>query len=216
MAHPIWPFFDLRVTTPRLQLLPIDDATGAELAHLAARGVHDPAFMPFAFEWTDAASPALERNTMQFYWRTRAELRPDAWSLNLAVAVDGEVVGSTGFITHHFPTTRVFETGSWLGLAHQGKGIGTEMRIATLHLGFLGFGGRVATTTAFDDNAASLGVTRTLGYAENGTSWKQRRGHAARSMHFEMTRDHFDARVRRDDISLHGVEGCLPLLGLDQ
>ena len=216
MAHPIWPFFDLRVTTPRLELLPIDDATGAELAHLAARGVHDPAFMPFAFEWTDAASPALERNTMQFYWRTRAELRPDTWSLNLAVAVDGEVVGSTGFITHHFPTTRVFETGSWLGLAHQGKGIGTEMRIATLHLGFLGFGGRVATTTAFDDNAASLGVTRTLGYAENGTSWKQRRGHAARSMHFEMTRDHFDARVRRDDISLHGVEGCLPLLGLDQ
>jgi RimJ/RimL family protein N-acetyltransferase len=216
VPHPIWPFFDLRVTTPRLELLPIDDTVGAELAELAAKGVHDPSFMPFAFEWTDVPPPQLQRNTMQFYWRSRAELRPDAWTLNFGVAVDGELVGSTGFITHHFPTTRVFETGSWLGLAHQGKGIGTEMRIATLHLGFLGFGGRVATTSAFDDNAASQGVTRKLGYRENGASWKQRRGAAARSLQFEMNREFFDAQVRRDDIRLHGVEACLPLLGLAQ
>jgi len=25
MAHPIWPFYELRVVTPRLELLPIDD-----------------------------------------------------------------------------------------------------------------------------------------------------------------------------------------------
>ena len=74
MTHPVWPFFDLRVVTPTLELVPIDDEVGTELALLAARGIHDPEFMPFAFPWTDVPSPQLERNTMQFYWRTRAEM----------------------------------------------------------------------------------------------------------------------------------------------
>ena len=100
-------------------------------AALTARGIHDPAFMPFAFPWTDVPSPQLERNTMQFYWRTRAEMSPADWNLNFAVMVDGRVVGSTGMITHDFPNTRRFETGSWLGSEFQGRGIGKEMRVAT-------------------------------------------------------------------------------------
>jgi hypothetical protein len=86
--------------------------------------------------------------------------------------------------------------------------------VASLHLGFLGFGGRTATTAAFADNGPSLGVTRRLGYAPNGESLKVRRGKSATSLHFAMTRDYFDAHLRRDDIVLHGVEPCLPLLGL--
>ena len=216
MAHPIWPFFDLRVTTPRLELLPIDDETGTELALLAAKGVHDPGFMPFAFEWTDVPSPQLERNTLQFYWSTRAAISPAAWNLNLAVAVDGRIVGSTGLMAQHFPTLRTFETGSWLGREFQGKGLGKEIRVATLQLGFEGFGGLVATTTAFDDNGPSLGVTRHLGYTENGRSSKVRRGAAATSLHFEMQREHFAATLRRDDIEIHGVQPCLEVLGLTQ
>jgi RimJ/RimL family protein N-acetyltransferase len=214
MTHPIWPFHDLVVRTPRLELRYIDDTLAVELAMLAAKGVHDPGFMPFAFEWTDVPSPQLERNTLQFYWRTRAELGPAAWVLNFAVVVDGEVVGTTGFITSQFATTRVFETGSWLGRAHQGKGIGKEMRIATLQLGFDGFAAQVATTTAFADNGPSLGVTRSLGYEPNGEELKVRRGEPATSLHFRLTRDQFQARLRSDDITLHGVEPCLPVLGL--
>lgn len=215
MAHPIWPFFDLRVTTPRLELLPIDDVVAARLATLAANGVHDPGFMPFTIPWTEVPSPQQERNTMQFYWRTRAELTPAAWMLNFGVVVDSELVGTTGMSTKDFPATRVFETGSWLGIAHHGKGIGKEMRVATLHLGFLGFGATAATTAAWDDNGPSLGVTRRLGYTENGHARMTRRGRAARQLRFEMSREYFVAELQRDDIELHGVEACLPLLGLD-
>ena len=214
MAHPIWPFFDLRVATPRLELRPIDDETGVQLAQLAAKGIHDPGVMPFAFDWTDVPSPQLERNTLQFYWRTRAELSPQAWSLNLAVVVDGEVVGTTGLMGSQFSITRVFETGSWLGAAHQGRGIGKEMRVATLHLGFIGLGGVLATTAAFDDNGPSLGVTRSLGYTENGRAAKVRRGVPATSLLFQMSREYFDEHLRRDDVTLIGVEPCLPVLGL--
>ncbi|MEQ1701220.1 MAG: GNAT family protein [Ilumatobacteraceae bacterium] len=214
MTHPIWPFHDLIVRTPRLELRYIDDALAVELAMLAAKGVHDPGFMPFAFEWTDVPSPQLERNTMQFYWRCRAEVSPAAWVLNFAVVVDGEVVGTTGFMTSQFATTRTFETGSWLGMAHQGKGIGKEMRLAMLHLGFDGFGAQVATTTAFSDNGPSLGVTRSLGYAPNGRERKVRRGEPSDSLRFELSRSDFETRLRRDDITLHGVEACLPVLGL--
>ena len=214
MAHPIWPFFDLRVVTPRLELIAIDDEVGVELAHLAAKGIHDPGFMPFAFEWTDVPSPQLERNTLQFYWRTRAAISPAEWTVDMAVRADGRIVGTTGMIARSFATLRTFETGSWLGREFQGSGLGKEMRVAMLHLGFVGFGGRMATTAAFDDNGASLGVTRSLGYEPNGTAAKVRRGEAATSLLFTMNREQFDARLRRDDIVLHGVEPCLPLLGL--
>lgn len=214
MGHPIWPFFDLRVRTPRLELIPIDDEVGTQLALLAAKGIHDPSFMPFAMEWTDVASPQLERNCMQFYWRLRAELSPASWNLNFAVAVDGELVGSTGLITSHFPATRTFETGSWLGREFQGRGIGKEMRIASLQLGFEGFGAQFATTVAFEDNGPSLGVTRHLGYEDNGVSIKPRRGQPGTSLHFRMSRADFDSRLHRDDIEITGVEPCLPFLGL--
>ena len=214
MTHPYWPFFDLRVRTPRLELRGIDDEMATELTTLAAQGIHEPDFMPFAFEWTDVEPPQLQVNTMQFYWRCRAEMTPAAWNLNFAVVEAGVVVGTTGMMAEHFPTLRTFESGSWLGRAHHGRGIGTEMRIATLHLGFLGFGARVATTAAFSDNGPSLGVTRKLGYTANGDSEKVRRGAPAQSLRFTMSAEHFAASVQRDDIELIDVEPCLPLLGL--
>jgi RimJ/RimL family protein N-acetyltransferase len=214
MSHPIWPFFDLRVATPVLELRPIDDEMATRLALLAAQGVHDPGFMPFAFPWTDVASPELERNTLQFYWRSRADLSPANWVLNFAVVVDDEVVGTTGLITHDFSITRVFESGSWLGRRFQGRGIGKEMRLATLQLGFAGFGALVATTSAYDDNGPSLGVTHRLGYTANGHRIGTRRGEPARMLQFELRRDQWQANLRRDDIELFGVAECLPLLGL--
>ncbi|MEY4173524.1 MAG: hypothetical protein RI900_689, partial [Actinomycetota bacterium] len=202
------------VVTPRLQLVPIDDDIATRLAALAAEGIHDPVSMPFAVPWTDAPSPELERNALRFHWRNRAELSSSAWALNFGVVVDGALVGSTGMVANGFTEHRSLETGSWLGRSFQGRGIGREMRIATLHLGFDGFGARVATTAAFDDNPASLGVTRSLGYVHTATVLKERRGTMAASMRFEMSSAHFAQHVRRADVELHGVADCLPLLGL--
>ncbi len=214
MAHPIWPLFDLRVTTPRLELRYIDDELAEALAVLAATGVHDPGFMPFAVPWTDFPSPQQEWQTQQFYWRCRADLSPTNWTINLATLVDGQVVGTTGLMAKDFPTLRQFETGSWLGRDFQGRGIGKEMRLASLHLGFLGLGAEWATTGAFHDNGPSLGVTQALGYTPKGHERTVRRGQAATTLRFEMARAFFEDHLRRDDVVLHGVEPCLPLLGL--
>lgn len=213
VAHPHWPLFDLEVRTPRITLRYVDDALGVELASLAASGVHDPAYMPFSIPWTDAASPRLERESFRYWWRSRAETTPEQWTINLAVIVDGEAIGATSLETSDFAVTRMFGTGSWLGRAHQGHGLGKELRQATLHLGFEGFGAQLATTAAWHDNHPSLGVTRGLGYAVNGTAIKARRGVATELLLFHMTRAAWEG-IRRTDITLHGIEPCLDLLGL--
>lgn len=207
MPHPYWPPFDLEVRTPRLTLRPITDDVAVELAALAARGIHDPDVMPFAMPWSRAESPMLERQALQFYWRCRAEMSPAAWNINFAVVVDGTVVGTTGIVAADFARMRQFETGSWLGREYQGRGIGTDMRLATLTLGFVGFGADIALTGAWHDNGPSLGVTRRLGYREQG--WRRALrddDHPDRLLGFEMPRDHFEAELRRDDIELLGVD----------
>ena len=214
MTHQIWPMFDLRIRTRRLELRAIDDEMAVDLAQLAARGVHDPGFMPFTAEWTDVEPPQLQVNTIQFYWRCRASWTPDDWRLNLAVIEAGTVVGTTELFAKQFGLLRQFETGSWLGREFHGRGIGTEMRIASLHLGFLGLDARLAITAAFDDNPTSLGVTRKLGYQPNGERFHVRRGAPGRALLFSMDRASFEATHQRDDIELINVVPCLPFVGI--
>lgn len=215
MSHPYWPLFDLEVRTPRLTLRYIDDALACDLAALAAEGIHDPGWMPFASPWSNASSPDLERKALQFFWRCRADTSPESWNINFAVLADDTVVGTSGLSSTDFGRMRQFETGSWLGRAYQGKGIGKEMRLATLTLGFTGFGAEFATTGAWHDNGPSLGVTRSLGYTESGSRRALRNDEAPdRLIGFEMSRTHFDGHVRRDDVELVGVEAVRELLGL--
>ena len=204
MPHPCWPLFDLVVRTPRLVLRYVDDALAVDLATLAASGIHEPDTMPFADPWTDAPASELERNALRFYWRSRAATSPESWNLVLAVLAGDEVVGSTSIGADGFPVVRTFETGSWLGRRFQGRGLGTELRVATLHLGFLGLDALEARTGAFQDNQASLGVTRKLGYEPNGVTVHDRRGMRDYIDRFRMGRQHFLEHVRRDDIDIDG------------
>jgi RimJ/RimL family protein N-acetyltransferase len=208
-----WPFFALRVRTPRLEVRVPDDEIGVQLGELAVRGVHDPASTPFAIPWTDAPADELPRNSLQHYWLCRAQLRPEAWHLSLAALVDGEVVGAGGIAAEEFPRRRTFETGSWMGQAFQGRGLGFEFRQACLHLGFAGLGAELATTGAWHDNAASLGVTAKLPYVPNGEEVLLRREQADVTLRFRMPRAAWET-VRRDDIEIDGLAPCLPILGL--
>ena len=216
MGHPHWPLFDLEVRTPRLTLRYIDDELGAALVDLAAQGIHDPNFMPFAMPWTDVEPDVLGRSCFQYWWKCRTNTCVDSWDINLAVIEDGQVVGASGLGGRDFPVTRWFETGSWLGRQHQGRGLGVELRIATLHLGFLGFGAEIAGTGAFGDNGPSLGVTRKLGYEPNGRVRHVRRGAAADTHNFTMTRRHFVDHVEREDITISGDEGARAMLGISR
>src|SRR5512139_2032188 len=124
-----WPLYGLRMRTPRLELrLPDLDDLDA-LAELSVHGVHDPGRMPFSVAWTDAPPAERARGVMQHYWNQLAEWTPSAWSLQLVVVLDdGTVAGTQVVGAHDFDVAREVKSGSWLGLAHQGQGIGTEMR----------------------------------------------------------------------------------------
>jgi RimJ/RimL family protein N-acetyltransferase len=210
-----WPFFDLVVRTPRLTLRYPDDACVAGLMELAASaGVHDPELMPFSVPWTRFEPPYLERQGMQHFWRTRAELQPESWDLPFAVYEGKRLVGLQGIGAKAFTVTRTVGTGSWLARTEQGRGVGKEMRAAVLHLAFAGLGADCAVTSAFADNPASIGVTRSLGYVDNGWEIENREGKAALHQRFVLERAGWHAR-RRDDIEIDGLELCLPVLGLE-
>lgn len=209
----VWPLFALRVVTPRLELRYPDDADLHALAEVAAGGIHPPDVMPFGVPWTDTEPEALRRGLLQFHWRNRGALAPGSWWIELVVVLDGEVIGVQGMFADDFPTLRSVTTGSWLGHTHQGRGIGTEMRHAIVHLAFAGLGAQEALSGAWHDNVASLTVTRRLGYAPNGERLSLRRGAPDRMTMHRLDRAHWLAS-RRDDIEIHGLAPCLPLLGL--
>ncbi|MEP1122579.1 MAG: GNAT family protein [Ilumatobacter sp.] len=213
MASSHWPLFDLEVRTPLLTLRYPDDDLLVEMLDVAAAGIHDDDFMPFSVPWTRLEAPQLHSEALRFHWRSRAEARRDSFRLPLAVIVDGEVVGASDLMADEFPVLRQVTTGSWLGRPFQGRGLGKEMRLATLTLGFDGFGAEVATTGFWHDNGPSQGVTRSLGYRYQGTRRAVREGVATDLVGYEMDSTHF-ATLRRDDITLHGVEPALDLLGL--
>lgn len=167
MAHP-WPLFDLRIRTPRLELrLPTDDDLLA-LSRLARAGVHDLASTPFLVAWDELPSPAFERQFLGHWWRTRGGWSPDAWTLGLAVLAEGEPIGIQDLTARDFGRCRSVLTGSWLGLAHQRRGYGTEMRAAVLWLAFEELGALEAESGYLDGNGASARVSEKLGYIPNG------------------------------------------------
>jgi RimJ/RimL family protein N-acetyltransferase len=123
------------------------------------------------------------------------------------------VVGAADLFAEGYPSLRQFTTGSWLGLEFQGRGLGKEMRMAALTLGFEGLGAEFALTAAWHDNAASLGVTRSLGYDHVGSARVLRRGVPDEQLAFRMNRDHWHT-IRRDDITLHELDPAQEFLGL--
>ena len=213
MGHAYWPLFDLRIRTPRLELRVPNDDDLIELARMAALGVHPESLMPFSIAWTDQPSPELERGLMQWHWRARAEWSPTRWRLAFGVLEEGRMVGSQDMHAQDFGILRTAETGSWLGREHQGRGIGKEMRAAVLHLAFAGLGAVIARSAAFADNAASLSVSRAMGYVIDGEELTLRRGTASRHIRLRLERHEWERR-RRDNVVIEGLEPCLPILGV--
>jgi RimJ/RimL family protein N-acetyltransferase len=165
----------IRVTAGPIELRGITDEDLVTLADLAVRGVHDPTRMPFTVPWTDADPADLPLRFAQYHWRTRAEFSPGEWVLNLGVWHEGTLVGVQGLNTKSYLVTRSGETGSWLGLEHQGRGLGTAMRQVMCAFVFDHLDAAEITSGAFTDNPASLGVSRKVGYRENGVVRRERR-----------------------------------------
>jgi RimJ/RimL family protein N-acetyltransferase len=213
-GHP-WPVFELRIRTDRLELrLPTDDEL-VELCNLARAGIHPPEEMPFSIAWTDRQSPEFERSFMQYHWHNRADWQPARWVLELGVWADGRLVGSQGLFAENFAVLRNVGTGSWLGRAYQGQGIGRAMRGAVLALAFDHLRAEWASSTAFVDNHASAAVSRALGYMENGRDRGAPRGEARELVRYRMTLDQWRSR-NRPPVEVSGLEAALDLFGIDR
>lgn len=201
-----WPWRRLVLRTPRLVLCPDDDEGLLELAAEARRGVHPPERMPFLVPWTDADPEVLGRNVLQHFWSERAAFSPAHWALNFLVRLDGRVIGVQSLIGAAFAVTREVQTGSWIGMRHQGNGIGTEMRAAVLMYAFDWLSASQARSGALSDNLASLRVSAKLGYVPDGTARLAVRDRAVEEVRLLVTPRTF----RRPGWEL-AVEGHTPL-----
>ncbi|MBU4213764.1 MAG: GNAT family N-acetyltransferase [Actinobacteria bacterium] len=212
----LWPPTAVRVSTGDTALVYADDALLLQVARVAAAGVHDEDTMPFPVSWTRGSPLQVARSVLAFQWGARANITPESWRFELVVLHAGEPVGMQGATARDFPVVGQAETGSWLGRDHQGRGIGRTMRLLVLHLLFEGLGARAATTSAFEDNAASNAVTRTLGYAPDGEDLVAREGRPARVLRYRLSRADWDTRpaTLRPEVEMTGIAPLRSLLGL--
>ena len=169
----IYPLFALQVTAGDLQLRAVRDEDIPELVALAQDGIHDPADMPFFFPWTDAPADELPINMARHYWSSRAANTRDKWSLECAVRRGRRAARRADDRHRALPRhpdggDRVVagQTLPWSGNRHQDAHGDLHPRLD--HLDF-----EEVTSGAFTDNPASLGVSRKVGYRDNGKTRAQ-------------------------------------------
>ncbi len=208
------PLYSLRITTSRLELRLGSDGEMRELGRLAERGIHPPDEMPFREAWTDRiGEPTFLDGFEAFHAQHRADWRPDDWSLDLLVWVGGELAGTQSLLAKRFAETSEVSTGSWLGAAFQGRGIGTEMRTAVLELAFTGLGATAAVSEWLDGNVKSQRVSERLGYVPSGESTVSPRGIPVVEHHVRRERGGWRPPV---PVLISGLEPALALFGAGQ
>ena len=212
MSDGYWPMFDLRLTTPDLELRHLTEADLGPLAAILPGDVEqDPSSTTYP-----GLDPVRARGVVlhQDYWRGRGSWRPEAWALSFGVFRDGELLGYQGLEGEDFARLRTVDSSSFLTTAARGQGLGKQMRAAVLTLAFGALGARFAITSAWSDNGASLGVSRAVGYVDNGRT-AQRRGETAGEMiHLRLTREQWSTSGWADRTTVEGIEECMPFFGL--
>ena len=200
-----WPPFALTLTTPRLTLRLLRDADIPEAVEAAASGIHEQDRNPFGTPWTAVSADELGPNMARWYWQCRATSTPESWALTLGIWHDGTFVGCQDFSARDFVLLRTVSTGSWLRKSAQGRGFGKEMRAAVALYAFDWFGAEACESEAADWNAASLGVSKSLGYELNGVTRMSWAGKQETVQRVRLT----PATFRRPGWQL-GVEGHEP------
>lgn len=203
-----WPLFDLTLTCRDVSLHAVRDDEIAILAELQPDDFeNDPAALLF-----DALDDAANRRRLfgQGIWRNRGTWSPTSWCLDFAVATGGALVGLQSLEADDFPTLRTVDSGSWLTPSVRGRGIGVAMRTAVLGLAFDHLGADAAVSSATLDNAASLGVSRSIGYVDNGLSVVRSPSGVDTLQHVRLTREDWLASGLGGQVSVSGLTGCEP------
>ncbi|HZD99071.1 MAG TPA: GNAT family protein [Micromonosporaceae bacterium] len=211
MISTYWPLAGLRLATDEVMLRPMIEDDVGPLADLLPEDVdQNPIFASYAGR--DGRS-ARGTTLHQTYWHTLGTWRPESWNLPLTVFVDGMPVGVQTLEADDFAARRTVDSSSWLTTAARGRGIGKRMRLAVLTLAFDGLGATVAETSAWHDNAASLGVSRSLGYVDNGVYMHADRGRVDEMRRMRLTRAAW-SQHRHADVHIEGLPACLPFFGV--
>ncbi|HEY9357380.1 MAG TPA: GNAT family protein [Arthrobacter sp.] len=166
----LWPLFGLTLTTPRLVLRPITDDDIPAAVAAARSGVHEPGRNPFSTPWAELPAEELGPKMAQWYWRCRGQATAEDWTLLLGIWQGQEFIGCQDIGAKDFAALKTVSTGSWLKQSVQGRGLGKEMRAAVVLYAFDWLKAEVAESEAAVWNAASLGVSRSLGYEPNGVT----------------------------------------------
>ncbi len=217
MGHPLWPLFDLRLTTSDLELRHLTEADLPDLARVLPLDVE---LNPADFRFADM-DVAQQRGVSfaQSYWRSLGTWTPDSWAIRFGVFHQGELVGAQVLEGDDFLVLRTVDSASFLSAAARGRGWGKQMRRAVLALAFGPLAAEYAITSAWHDNAASLGVSRALGYIDNGVERHRREGRVAPDelvddmVHLRLSRDEWERRQGADGITIAAFDACRPLFG---
>ena len=204
--------FDIRLSTPHLELRHLTEVDlGTLAAILPDDAEQDPSLTSYP-----ALDPVSTRGVRvhQDYWRARGNWRPDSWALSFGAFREGELIGYQGLEGEDFATLRTVDSSSFLIPEVRGQGLGKEMRAAVLALAFGPLDARFTVTSAWSNNYASLGVSRALGYVDNGFA-AHRRGEVADEMKsLRLTREQWLRGGWEDQVTVTGVDSCLLFFGL--
>ncbi len=207
-----WPVLNLRLRVGETALRHVRERDLPHLAEILPDDYeHDPGAEPFL---THDVAEHRRRLLYQGYWRSVGNWSPASWCLDFMVEHRGEVVGVQSLEAEQFLSVRTVDSGSWLATTARGRGIGVAMRRAVLALAFDHLGACAAVSSARADNAASLGVSRRLGYTDNGVSLNAGVRGLGELQHMRLTRQAWDASGLGHEAQIAGVRSCLPWFGL--
>jgi RimJ/RimL family protein N-acetyltransferase len=212
VTHPYWPLFDLRLATPELELRVATEADQVPLGDRLPDDVEGEAIPAYDLGGRQAARGT---ELHQVYWRAFGTWRPDSWTIPFVVFHDGELIGLQALEgPDDFVRLRTVDSFSLLVREARGKGYGKQMRDAVLTLAFGPLEAVRAITSAWQDNHASLGVSRALGYVPNGEQLRRRGDGIDVMVHLRLTCEDWLARSDRPPVEITGFEPCRPLFCL--
>lgn len=202
---PYWPLTGLVLAIDDLTLAPVAESDLDEVADLLPPDLEMNPHTPQPFGLSDRLARGVALR--QEHWKALGSWTPRSWDLGFLVRYEGRPIGMQGLEGEDFCLLRTVETASWLAARFRGRGFGKLARLAVLALAFDGLGAEVALSEAWTDNAASLGVSRSLGYLPNG-SVRHRRGDVALEMpRFRLERAGWQAS-ERPAVEIVGLAAC--------
>ena len=207
----VWPLHALSLRTTDVELSVMTEADLEEVCRILPADLElDPSATRYVGLDERSSRSVI---VAQGYWRALGTWSPQSWALPFVVrGAPGAVLGVQWLEGPQFISDHVVDSSSWLVLEARGSGVGKQMRTAVLELALGYLGADAAVSSAVLANAASLGVSRSLGYRDTHRSVLEHSGETLQ--HLRLERSAWVQSGRGRAVSVSGLEGALPLFGL--